>query len=127
LSTESRPDPASGGPDPGSHGFRWQSVALYALGIITGILLFAIYNTVSGGSLPGKATTVADANTEVMRAAARDGTLDAIATIQARANQPPTPEVTPTPVPVTAFLIRDANRLGSKDAPVVVIEYSDFQ
>jgi hypothetical protein len=123
--TEAIAEPGPSGPEKRSS--HWESIALYALGIVTGILLFAIYNAVSGGMLTNRGAGAAIASVEVMRSAARDGTLDAIATIQARANQPPTPDVTPTLVPATAFAIREANRLGSKDAPVVILEYSDFQ
>ena len=62
-----------------------------------------------------------------MREAARDGTLDAIATLQAggqpAAQEPQGPET----VASNAFTIRAANLQGNPDAKVTVYEFSDFQ
>jgi hypothetical protein len=103
-------------------GLPWASLALYALGVLTGILLVALFG-LAGGRLPiGPTAASGD-----MRVAARDGTLDAIATLEARANQPPTPAPTPTIVPGDAFTIREANAQGDPNAPVLLVEYSDFQ
>lgn len=115
-------------------GFPWAGLALYAMGILTGVLLFAAFSLLSGRGPFARVQPAADpaaiaalgAGSDV-RAAARDGTLDAIATLEARANTPPTPAATPTDVPKTAFAIRDANREGSPDAPVTIVEFSDFQ
>jgi hypothetical protein len=120
-------------PDAKAGGFAWASLALYVMGVLTGVLLFAIFSLLSGRGPFARVDKVAAAPAAVtadgvdMRAAAREGTLDAIATLEARANIPPTPAATPTDVPVTAFAVREANRLGNTDAPVVMVEYSDFQ
>jgi protein-disulfide isomerase len=64
-----------------------------------------------------------------VRSAARDGTLDAIATLQAGGQpaaaeqQPQGPQV----VASNAFAVRDANRQGNPDAKVTIYEFSDFQ
>jgi hypothetical protein len=126
--------PEESPPESVDEGFPWASVALYAIGVLTGVLLFAAFSLLSGRGPFARVQTAADpaaiaalgAGSD-MRAAARDGTLDAIATLEARANTPPTPAATPTDVPAVAFAIRDANREGSPDAPVTIIEFSDFQ
>ena len=122
--------PTGGPPEPADAGFPWASLALYAIGVLTGVLVFAAFSLLSGrgpfARVEPAAVAVAASDPD-MRAAARDGTLDAIATLEARANTPPTPAATPTDVPETAFTIRDANREGSPDAPVMMVEYSDFQ
>jgi hypothetical protein len=125
-----RPSP----PQPAGEGFPWASLALYATGVLTGVLLFAAFSLLSGRgpfarvqSTAASAAVAAVASDPDMRAAARDGTLDAIATLEARANTPPTPAATPTDVPADAFAIREANRQGSPDAPVLMVEFSDFQ
>ncbi len=63
-----------------------------------------------------------------MRSAARDGTLDAIATLQAGGaaaaqQQPQGPQV----AAANAFTVRAANRQGNPDAKVTIYEFSDFQ
>ena len=122
--------PTGGLPEPADEGFPWASLALYAIGVLTGVLVFAAFSLLSGrgpfARVEPAAVAVAASDPD-MRAAARDGTLDAIATLEARANTPPTPAATPTDVPETAFAIRDANREGSPDAPVLMVEFSDFQ
>ncbi len=105
----------------------WLSLGLYVLGIVTGVLLFALITMLNGDGLFGGGRKVASLDAASVRSAARDGTLDAIATLQAQNSQPQGSQETPTPVPGTVFAVRDANRIGSKDAPVVLIEYSDFQ
>jgi protein-disulfide isomerase len=65
-----------------------------------------------------------------MREAARDGTFDAIATLQAGGPQPggPQPESRdPNPSAKTPFAVRDANRTGDKNATVTIVEFADFQ
>jgi hypothetical protein len=123
-----------GPPRPGEEGFPWASLALYAIGVLTGVLLFAAFSLLSGRGPFARVQPATDPaaiaaldSSPDMRAAARDGTLDAIATLEARANTPPTPAATPTDVPADAFAIRDANREGSPDAPVLMVEFSDFQ
>ena len=126
--------PTENPPQSADEGFPWASVALYAIGILTGVLLFAAFSLLSGRGPFARVQTAADpvaiaalgAGSDI-RAQARDGTLDAIATLEARANTPPTPAATPTDVPSTAFAIRDANREGNPDAPVTIVEFSDFQ
>jgi hypothetical protein len=126
--------PKGSPPEPTDEGFPWASLALYVMGILTGVLLFAAFSLLSGrgpfarvesAAAPAAIASVGESGD--IRAAARDGTLDAIATLEARANVPPTPAATPTDVPNTAFAIREANREGSPDAPVVMVEFSDFQ
>jgi len=121
--TSAQPD----GKAPEARWSLWLSLGLYVLGVVTGVLLFALITMLNGGGLLGGERRVAGLDVASVRTAARDGTLDAIATLQAQSAQPEQPQVTPTPVPNTVFGVRDANRLGSADAPVVMIEYSDFQ
>ena len=57
-----------------------------------------------------------------IREAARRGTLDALATQSA--NQP---SVVPSPTVAITYTVRPANRVGRTDAPVRIVEFSDFQ
>lgn len=57
-----------------------------------------------------------------IREAAKQGTLDALA-IQS-ANPPST---APTPTAAITYTVRSANRAGHTDAPVTIVEFSDFQ
>jgi hypothetical protein len=111
----------------GSRLSLWGSLGFYVLGVVTGVLLFALITMLNSNGIAGLGRNVASLDAPAIRSAARDGTLDAIATLQAQSAEPPTPAVTPTSVPKTAFTVRDANRLGSKDAPVMFVEFSDFQ
>jgi protein-disulfide isomerase len=131
--TDEEVTPKESPPPPAEGGFAWASLALYVMGVLTGVLLFAIFSLASGRGPFARVDSIAAAPAAVtaegvdVRAAARDGTLDAIATLEARANIPPTPAATPTIVPNAAFAIRETSREGSPDAPVVMVEYSDFQ
>ena len=62
-----------------------------------------------------------------IRNAAREGTLDAIATLQA-GGSPAESRETSTPVVVkSAFAVRPANQIGNQDTAVTIVEVSDFQ
>jgi protein-disulfide isomerase len=132
--TEEDLTPTESPPKSTDEGFPWASLALYVMGILTGVLLFAAFSLLSGRGPFARVQSAADplaiaalGTGSDIRSQARDGTLDAIATLEARANTPPTPAATPTDVPLAAFAIRDANREGSPDAPVTIVEFSDFQ
>jgi len=100
---------------------RWVAPAWFLLGVLAGIIGFAAYTRLT------TAQPVAAPDAVAMREAARNGTLDAIATLQA-GNSPAESRVTNTPVVVkTAFATRPANQIGNKDAPVTIVEFSDFQ
>jgi hypothetical protein len=105
-------------------------IALFLLGVMTGALALALYGLITDHPLIVRRLGSQGADVAQIREAARDGTLDAIATLQAGGGpQPatPTPAPTPTQLPKDAIAVREANRLGKPDAPVVVFEYSDFQ
>ena len=102
--------------------------AWFFFGIIVGIVSLAAYN-----ALIVKAPTAAQAesldSTAGMRAAARDGVLEAIATLQAGGGQPSAQQQEPQgPQAVTneAFTVRAANRLGSADTKVTIVEFADY-
>jgi protein-disulfide isomerase len=84
---------------------------------LVGVIGLAVFNTVAAKNNAN--------NTVVLREAAREGTLDAIATLNATQGQVPE-RGTPAPVK-TSFNLRDANRLGNKNAKVTIVEFSDFQ
>jgi hypothetical protein len=105
-------------------------VVLFVLGVLVGALAFMLYGILSKDPLLVRQLGPQGADVAQIREAARAGTLDAIATLQAGGGaQPasPTPAVTPTQLPKTAFALREANRIGKPDAPVTIVEYSDFQ
>jgi len=95
----------------------WIAPAWFLLGVIVGVAGFAAFTTL--------AAYKSRADSAAMREAAREGTLDAIATLNATQGQVPE-RGTPAPV-TTSFNLRDANRLGDKKAKITIIEFSDFQ
>jgi hypothetical protein len=105
----------------------WIAPAWFLFGIIVGIVGFAAYNALivksPTAALPAESL---DPNA-AMRAAARDGVLEAIATLQAggqpAAQEPQGPQV----VSNDAFTVRVANRQGDPGATVTIFEFSDFQ
>ncbi len=98
---------------------RWTAPAWFLLGILVGVVGFAAYTRLNGDP---------NLDTAAVREAARDGTLDAIATLQAggspsSSNAPDAP----TAAQASSFTTREANRIGDPNAPVTIFEFSDFQ
>jgi len=108
---------------------KWIAPAWFFFGILIGVLGFAAYNALIAKSTP--ATAAAPAFDAVAaRNAARDGTLDAIATLQAGGSQESAAQQQqqgPQTVAANAFTVREANRQGSPNAKVTIYEFSDFQ
>jgi protein-disulfide isomerase len=109
---------------------KWIAPAWFLFGIIVGIVGFAAYN-----GLIVKSPTVAtpaeslDPNA-AMRTAAREGFLEAIATLQAGGPQQPAAaqeSQEPKTVSKDAFTLREANRMGPSTAKVTVVEFADYQ
>lgn len=116
--SETPSPPASNPPRSGS-GRNWSGIALFLLGVVAGVLGFAI---VARLTAPPPLDAVA------LRDAARVGTLDAIATLQAGGPAAAQGGATPTPAIVNvAFDLRETNRVGNPNAPVTIVEFSDFQ
>ena len=108
---------------------RWIAPAWFFFGVIVGIVGFAAYNLLlarpTGSNVAGLPESVDSAT--AMRVAARDGLIEAIATLQS-GGQPAAQEPQgPQAVASNAFTIRPANMQGNPDAKVTVYEFSDFQ
>ncbi len=117
MNEQVEPHPDSVEPDSGSPRWRqWVAPTGFLLGVLVGVAGLALGATLSGPRVDSSA----------MRAAARQGTLDAIATLQAGGSQPES-SAPAAPTTTQEFAMRDANRLGSKDARVTIVEFSDFQ
>ncbi len=110
----------------------WIAPAWFLFGILVGIVGFAAYNAliVKPSALVASAPAESIDSNVAMRAAARDGMLDAIATLQAgggpqqpAAQQPQGPQE----VASNAFTVRETNRQGNPNASVTIYEFSDFQ
>ncbi len=101
---------------PRSRASLWIAAGFFLLGVLIGAVGLAV---VTG--LTGKPQT----DSVAMREAAREGMLDAIATLNASQGQVPE-RGTPAPVK-TSFNLRDTNRRGNKAAKVTLVEFSDFQ
>lgn len=100
---------------------RWIAPAWFLFGVIVGAAAFAIYTAATV-----KPTPVVD--TTAMRGAARDGVIEAIATLQAGSGQPAAQQPqAPTVVDQSQFTVRAANQIASAGAKVTIIEFSDFQ
>jgi len=101
----------------------WIAPAWFLLGVLVGVVGFAAFATFNNTRPRLDATA--------MRGAARDGTLDAIATLQAGGpgTGGPQPESQNPSAPTTqkTFAVREANRAGNKNARVTIVEFSDFQ
>jgi protein-disulfide isomerase len=107
---------------------KWIAPAWFFFGILVGVLGFAAYNAL----VAKPAATVAAApafDAVAVRSAARDGTLDAIATLQAGSGQPAAQQQQqgPQTAEPNAFTVREANRKGNSNAKVTVVEFADYQ
>jgi len=100
--------------------WQWIAPAWFLLGVLVGVVGFATLSN-----------TRPKLDVATLREAARDGTLDAIATLQAGgpSTGSPQPESqNPTaPTAQKTFAVREANRTGDKNARVTIVEFSDFQ
>jgi len=101
----------------------WVAPAWFLLGVLVGVVGFAAFATFNNTRPRLDATA--------MREAARDGTLDAIATLQAggpsTGGPQPESQNPSTPTAQKTFAVREANRVGNKNARVTIVEFSDFQ
>jgi hypothetical protein len=102
----------------------WIAPAWFFFGIIVGIVGFATYNAVVVKPAALATAAQGDPNT-AMKVAAREGFIEALATMQAAQQQPAAQE--PQAVASNAFTVRAANRQGNPDAKVTIYEFSDFQ
>jgi len=110
----------------------WTAPTWFLLGLLVGVVSFAAFTMLT--ARPGL-------DAAALKEAVRDGSLEANATLQAANPQQAisTPRVlseaqnptSGTPdipsVAQTSFVLRDANRVGDKNAPVTIVEFSDFQ
>ena len=105
----------------------WIAPAWFFFGVIVGIVGFAAYNALI--VKPAAPVTQAESlDSAALRVAARQGVLEAIATLQAGAGQPAAQEPQgPQEVASNAFTVREANRQGGANAKVTIYEFSDFQ
>ena len=108
---------------------EWAVAAWFLLGILVGVVGLTVFTTLT--ARPGLDAAAA-------QQAARNGMLEAFATLQAGspraasealgASSPADAPSTPASSAIqTAFILRDANRVGDKNAPVTMVEFSDFQ
>ncbi len=98
---------------------RWIVLAAFLIGVVIGAFGFAAYNIFSAAR--------ASSDTSILREAARNGFMDAVATLNA-GGSPPVGSSNDSTAPVsTDFQVREANRLGDKNAKVTLIEFADFQ
>ncbi len=122
------PPPRAPAQAPSRSRLRWVAPAWFFFGIIVGFAAFAAYSALIVKP-PAPAAQVESLEPNSMRAAARQGVLEAIATLQAGGGQqqPSAQEQGPQVVASNAFTVRAANRQGSADAKVTIYEFSDFQ
>ena len=97
---------------------QWIAPAWFLLGMVAGIVGFAGFTTLNDRPAP---------DTAAMRQAARDGTLDAIATLQAGSSPSSSSAPDVPAAQASSFTVREANRIGAPNAPVTIVEFGDFQ
>lgn len=101
---------------------NWNAPAWFLLGVIVGAVAFAIYTTATAKPTPPALDATA------LRGAARDGVIEAIATLQAGGGQQPSAESQePSAVDQSKFTLRPANTISNPGAKVTIVEFSDFQ
>ena len=101
---------------------RWFAPAWFLFGIIVGAIGFAAYSALITKPAPTLDTTA-------MRGAARDGVIEAFATLQAGGGQqqPAAESQEPVAVDPSKFTLRAANTLSNPGAKITIVEFSDFQ
>ncbi len=101
---------------------RWIAPAWFLFGVIVGAVAFAGYTLATAKPVPTIDATA-------MRGAARQGVIEAIATLQAGGGQqqPSAESQDPAVVDQSKFTIRASNEVASAGAKVTIIEFSDFQ
>lgn len=115
------PTRASGAP-------RWVAPAWFFFGVVVGIVGFAVYNLLlARPAVTTSAGSPAAIDDSAMRSAARQGVIEAIATLQAGGQPQAAESQEPAVVDPSQFAIRPANALGNDQAAITVIEFSDFQ
>lgn len=115
------PARASGAP-------RWVAPAWFFFGVVVGIVGFAVYNLLlARPAVMTSAGSPAAIDDSAMRSAARQGVIEAIATLQAGGQPQAAESQEPAVVDPSQFAIRPANALGNDQAVITVIEFSDFQ
>jgi protein-disulfide isomerase len=104
----------------------WFAPAWFLFGIIVGVIGFAAYTALVNKPAVAAAPAL---DAAAMRGAAREGVIEAIATLQAGSpQQPPAAESQePAVVDPGQFTLRAANTLSNPGAKVTIIEFSDFQ
>jgi protein-disulfide isomerase len=107
---------------------KWFAPAWFFFGIIVGIVSFAVYTTLIAKPTTAAAPTQA-IDATAMRDAARDGVLEAIATLQAGGGQqqPAAESQEPAAVDPSQFTLRAANTRANAGAKITIVEFSDFQ
>jgi len=109
--------------EPSSTRNEWMMAAWFLMGILVGVVGLTVFNGLT--ARPG-----VDAAT--VQQASRNGVLEALATLQANSAAPvnaaPTAAApTLAPISQSSFTVREANRRGDKNAPITIVEFSDFQ
>jgi protein-disulfide isomerase len=107
---------------------RWVAPAWFFFGVVVGIVGFAVYNLLlARPAVTTSAGSPAAIDDSAMRSAARQGVIEAIATLQAGGQPQAAESQEPAVVDPSQFAIRPANALGNDQAAITVIEFSDFQ
>lgn len=112
-------------PTPSAQEVGWQTFvapAWFFLGILVGLVLFAVYAQVTRQFAPPPQQTL---DTAQIKQAAREGLMEAIRDIQSQSSG--NNSEGPSAVDPNVFAVREANVLGDPNAKVTIVEYADFQ
>lgn len=121
LATTASQKPPTSPPAQKSGWRAWVAPAWFLLGVLVGLGAFVGYNT---WTTKPAAPQALDAAT--IKQAAKDGFVEALQELQAQSQQGQGSQP-PQTVAKDAFSVRPANRLGSENARVTLIEFADFQ
>lgn len=115
--------PAQNNPETKSKWRMFVAPAWFLFGILVGLIAFAGYQQFTAKPIAPVAPQTIDEAT--IKNAAREGLIEAIQQLQAQnsGNQSQAPKA----VDKNAFVVRDANVMGNKDAQVSIVEFADFQ